>query len=151
MSKPFCSSCSLSSTLQVSSKGLRTLQAIQFIWMGTNRPFRHFDMSKFCRHILWSIRHRLSFNLVSPGGPLFSYFMWKLYRVFIPVRFQLLQSWGSFFYTREMYKLAFECLEKFGKSFTNSKEQTWTRCPNIVSHLSQISQRINTWYINVQL
>lgn len=55
-------------------------------------------MSKFCRHILWSIRHSLSFNLVSPGGPLSSYFMWKLYRVFIPVHFQLLQSWGSGFF-----------------------------------------------------
>lgn len=146
MSKPFCSSCSLSSTLQVSSKGLRTLQAIQFIWMGTNRLFRHFDMSKFCRHILWSIRHSLSFNLVSPGGPPSSYFMWKLYRVFIPVHFQLLQSWGSFVFTGEMYKLA---IWKFGKSFTNSKENAWRGCPDIVCHLSQISQRINTWYITV--
>lgn len=51
-------------------------------------------MSKFCRHILWSVRHSLSFNLLSPGGPLSSHFMWKLYRVFIPARFQLLQSIG---------------------------------------------------------
>lgn len=98
MSKPFSSSWHLSTTLQVSSEDPRTLQVIHFIWMGTNRLFRHFDVSKFCRRILWSIRHSLSFNLVSPGGPPSSYIARKLYRVFLPVQFQLFKIWDLFYF-----------------------------------------------------
>lgn len=105
MSKPFSSSWHLSTTLQVSSPDLRTLQVIRFIWMGTNRLFRHFDVSKFCRRILWSIRHSLSFNLASPGGPLSSYIAWKLYRAFSPCAVLSCWIWS----TRECEH---ECLGK---------------------------------------
>lgn len=97
-------------------------------------------MSKFCRHILWSIRHSLSFNLVSPRGPPSSYFIWKLYRVFIPVHFQLLQSWGSFFFFNQIDAQACILMQITGKSLKNSKNvlEVLTRaCPAISSDHSK--------------
>lgn len=143
MSKPFFSSCSLSSTLQVSSKGLRTLQAIQFIWMGTNRLFRHFDMSKFCRHILWSIRHSLSFNLVSPRGPLSSYFMWKLYRVFYPGALSAASKLGIFFFSLFFFlnqRDAQACILMFAENWQIAHKQqecTWSPNPALISDHSK--------------
>lgn len=132
--------------LQVSSKGRRTLQAFQFIWMDTNRLFRHFDTSKFCRHILWSIRHSLAFNLVSPRGLLSCYFMRKSYGLFFlsPCTF-------SPFKARDFFFLFFFLPGRRTsqhlnvRKLTNSKGETCSGCPLIVCPISQISQKLNKW------
>lgn len=71
-----CSSCRLPlKPQQESSKVLRTLQAIHFIWMGTRRLFCHFDWTKFLQAYPVVHQHRPSFSLVSPSGHQPSHFM----------------------------------------------------------------------------
>lgn len=73
-----------SSPQRESSKVLRTLRAIYFIWTGTRRLFCHFDWTKFLQAYPVAHQHRPSFNLVSPSGRQSSHFMrnWGIFLSF---------------------------------------------------------------------